>query len=116
MYILSLELHLKFFFFNFYTGEQVLRATDTTEVNGNHAKIAETNLSVAHPRQDSNGAIRPNDIKPSPKPEKIPNRKSTKRDKVQMANLKTAAMLFVVTVVFIITYLPAFLMTNDMVP
>ena len=37
-------------------------------------------------------------------------RKSTKKDRNRMANLKTAAMLFVVTIVFVVTYLPAFLM------
>ncbi len=37
-------------------------------------------------------------------------RKSTKRDKNRMANLKTAAMLFVVTLVFIVTFMPACLM------
>jgi len=33
-----------------------------------------------------------------------------------MANLKTAVMLFVVTVVFVITFLPAFLMVLNLVP
>ncbi len=37
-------------------------------------------------------------------------RKSTKKDKNSMANLKTAFMLFVVTVAFVVTYSPAFLM------
>ena len=44
------------------------------------------------------------------------NRKSTKKDNNRMANLKTAAMLFVVTVVFVITFLPALLMTLDLIP
>jgi len=43
-------------------------------------------------------------------------RASNKRDFNRMANVKTAAMLFVVTVVFIVTYLPAFLMALDIVP
>ena len=44
------------------------------------------------------------------------SRKSTKKDNNRMANLKTAAMLFVVTVVFIITFLPAFLMALELIP
>ena len=44
-------------------------------------------------------------------------RKSTRgKDNNRMANLKTAAMLFVVTVVFIITFLPAFLMALELMP
>lgn len=43
-------------------------------------------------------------------------RKSTKKDKNRIANLKTAAMLFVVTVVFIVTFLPAFLMALRLIP
>jgi len=39
-----------------------------------------------------------------------------KRDVNRMANVKTAVMLFVVTVVFIVTYLPAFLMALNLVP
>jgi len=34
----------------------------------------------------------------------------------RVANLKTAAMLFVVTVVFVVTFLPAFLMTVHLIP
>ena len=43
-------------------------------------------------------------------------RKSTKKDRNRMANLKTAAMLFVVTIVFVVTYLPAFLMALQLLP
>ncbi|KAK2157744.1 hypothetical protein LSH36_185g04007 [Paralvinella palmiformis] len=43
-------------------------------------------------------------------------RKSMKKDRNRMANLKTAAMLFVVTVVFIVTFCPAFLMANMIIP
>ena len=43
-------------------------------------------------------------------------RKSTRKDRNRIANLKTAAMLFVVTVVFIVTFLPAFLMALQLVP
>ena len=42
--------------------------------------------------------------------------KTTRKDKLLMANLKTAAMLFVVTVVFIVTYTPAFLMALEILP
>ena len=47
--------------------------------------------------------------------DKSQKRKSTKRDKNRMANLKTAAMLFVVTVVFIVTFTPAFLMVLQLI-
>lgn len=43
-------------------------------------------------------------------------RKSTKKDRTRVANLKTAVMLFVVTVVFIVTFLPAFLMALQLLP
>lgn len=38
------------------------------------------------------------------------------RNRIRVASLKTAAMLFVVTVVFVATFLPAFLMTVNLVP
>ena len=38
------------------------------------------------------------------------------KDKVRMANLKTAAMLFVVAVVFIVTFMPSFLMALQLMP
>ncbi|KAK2178436.1 hypothetical protein NP493_544g02015 [Ridgeia piscesae] len=40
----------------------------------------------------------------------------TTREKNRIANLKTAAILFVVTLVFVVTYLPAFLMTLMFIP
>ena len=40
----------------------------------------------------------------------------TTREKNRIANLKTAAILFVVTVVFVVTYLPAFLMALQLIP
>ena len=45
------------------------------------------------------------------------NRKSTKskKDRNRVANIKTAAMLFVVTMVFVVTYLPAFLMVLQLI-
>ena len=42
-------------------------------------------------------------------------RKSAKKDKNRVANYKTAAMLFVVTVVFIVTFLPSFLMALGLI-
>lgn len=42
--------------------------------------------------------------------------KTTRKDKLLMANLKTAGMLFVVTVVFIVTYAPALLMALNILP
>lgn len=38
------------------------------------------------------------------------------RKRNRVANIKTAAMLFVVTVVFVVTFLPAFLMTVQLIP
>lgn len=43
-------------------------------------------------------------------------RKKVMLDANRMANLKTAAMLFVVTVTFIVTFAPAFLMTMSIIP
>ena len=40
----------------------------------------------------------------------------SKAESTRLANLKTAAMLFVVTVVFVVTFLPAFLMVLELVP
>ncbi|CAL1540558.1 unnamed protein product [Lymnaea stagnalis] len=43
-------------------------------------------------------------------------RPSTVRDRNLMANIKTAFMLFIVTLVFIIAFLPALLMANNLIP
>jgi hypothetical protein len=43
-------------------------------------------------------------------------REMTLRERYRQANLKTAAMLFVVTVIFVVTFLPAFLMNDLLVP
>ena len=53
---------------------------------------------------------------PEPGPKKRRKPPKSKSDGTLMANLKTAAMLFVVTVVFVITFLPAFLMVLRLVP
>lgn len=42
--------------------------------------------------------------------------KCSKRENMRMVNIKTAVMLFVVTVVFVVTFLPAFLMVLGAVP
>lgn len=88
-----------------------------TNANGEH-QIADTSIS-----HQSNGSLlgakeKTKMLKDLKKQQKQSNRKrkSTKKDRMRTANLKTAAMLFVVTVVFILTFLPAFLMTNEMIP
>ncbi|KAH9510232.1 hypothetical protein Btru_042512, partial [Bulinus truncatus] len=43
-------------------------------------------------------------------------RPSTVRDRNLMANIKTAFMLFIVTLVFIVAFLPALLMANKIIP
>uniref|UniRef100_A0A2C9LL03 G-protein coupled receptors family 1 profile domain-containing protein n=1 Tax=Biomphalaria glabrata TaxID=6526 RepID=A0A2C9LL03_BIOGL len=43
-------------------------------------------------------------------------RPSTVRDRNLMANIKTAFMLFIVTLVFIVAFLPALLMANELIP
>ncbi|CAH1774930.1 unnamed protein product [Owenia fusiformis] len=43
-------------------------------------------------------------------------RKASKKDKNVMANLRMAMMLFVVTLVFIVAFLPAFLMALELIP
>ena len=43
-------------------------------------------------------------------------RKSTKRDRNRVANIRTALMLFVVTLVFTLTFAPAFLMALQIIP
>ncbi|XP_035828228.1 muscarinic acetylcholine receptor M3-like [Aplysia californica] len=43
-------------------------------------------------------------------------RPSTVRDRNLIANIKTAFMLFIVTLVFIIAFLPALLMANSLIP
>lgn len=47
---------------------------------------------------------------------RLGRRKSWSFDANWMANMKTAVMLFVVTVVFIVTFLPAFMMTLKVIP
>lgn len=47
---------------------------------------------------------------------RLGRRKSWPFDANWMANMKTAVMLFVVTIVFIVTFLPAFMMTLKVIP
>ncbi len=89
----------------------VMSATD------NHATppTEETQLTVVNGETTAevvNGSSKKNK---KDKKEKA-RRKSTKKDRNRMANLKTAAMLFVVTIVFVVTYLPAFLMALQLLP
>ncbi|ESO95715.1 hypothetical protein LOTGIDRAFT_160264 [Lottia gigantea] len=49
-------------------------------------------------------------------PKQKSKRPSTVKDTTLYANIKTALMLFVVTIVFVIAFLPAFLMTLDLIP
>ena len=46
----------------------------------------------------------------------VASAKLTLQERYRMANLRTAAMLFVVTVVFVITFLPASLISLHLVP
>lgn len=43
-------------------------------------------------------------------------RRASRVDTFRLANLKTAAMLFVVTLVFVVTFMPAFLMVLELLP
>lgn len=92
----------------------VMSATD------NHATppTEETQLTVVNGETTAeviNGSSRDKKNKDKNKKDKA-RRKSTKKDRNRMANLKTAAMLFVVTIVFVVTYLPAFLMALQLLP
>lgn len=44
------------------------------------------------------------------------SRQDSRERRMRRANLKTAAMLFVVTVVFVLTYMPAFFMSMGLIP
>lgn len=54
--------------------------------------------------------------RPSKRRQGSQKHRMTKAESTRLANLKTAAMLFVVTVVFVVTFLPAFLMVLLIVP
>ena len=81
--------------------------------NGDSTCTEETLLTTVNGEQKE-GCLK-NGGKASKDKEKT-RRKSTKKDNNRIANLKTAAMLFVVTVVFIVTFLPAFLMALLLIP
>lgn len=70
----------------------------TTESGGKRNSLGK------HPHVD----VQPNSVKRK--------RQNTVRDRHLMANIKTALMLFTVTLVFIIAFLPALLMANDLIP
>ena len=75
-----------------------------TSQQANECKVTEdTELTLV------NGENEKSSLREKTKPQQ--SRKSTnKRDKNRMANLRTAFMLFVVTVAFVVSYSPAFLM------
>lgn len=79
-----------------------------TSVNGVETAAEETQLT----------AINGNNIVTDEKKSKRPfqSRQAAIREKTLYANIKTAAMLFVVTVVFIISFLPSWLMGLQSIP
>ncbi|CAH1774954.1 unnamed protein product [Owenia fusiformis] len=76
--------------------------TQLTSTNGHHLH-ATTNGSTCKKKQSKAEKIRL-------------RRKSTLKDKAVIANLKTAIMLFVVTLVFIVFFLPAWLIALHIIP
>ena len=94
------------------TQNNTAEETLITNTNGDGSHVETTVIAA------SNGSMQTKESQRMLKESKSKNskRKSTKKDKSRMANLKTAAMLFVVTVVFVVTFLPAFLMANEYIP
>ena len=80
--------------------------------NGNSSASKKSSNITADP---STSSMTKKEIKEKKKRDKK-SRKSTKKDRNRIANLKTAVMLFVVTVVFIVFFLPAFLMALQLIP
>ncbi|XP_074655741.1 orexin receptor type 2-like [Tubulanus polymorphus] len=83
--------------------------TCTVNVRETSLDTEETQLTTLNGHDNNKISLNPND-------DKRLKRKSTKKDKNRMQNVKTAAMLFVVTVVFVVTFLPAGLMANNLIP
>ena len=75
-----------------------------------------TDESPLHSDLERNGQRKHKKKKQKNSIKKVLKQKTVKKDKIRMANLKTAAMLFVVTVVFIVTFAPAFLMALGILP
>ena len=87
------------------------KETKTTILN---SKIV-TTINNDHESYTQNSAQERKNIKTRKKERRRSSRKIMKKES-RIANLKTAAMLFVVTVVFIVTYIPAFLMALRLIP
>ena len=89
-------------------------ATPATTPNGDQPTISKGIATVAahqHPLIGQHGQQQQQQGQKSQL-----QRRSSKVDNVLLANLKTAAMLFVVTVVFVVTFAPAFFMAMRVVP
>jgi cholecystokinin A receptor len=87
----------------------------TTEKNPSSATSGTSGTGVKPAPAPGSAVAGKNNNKIAKEKEKA-RRKSTKKDRNHIANLKTAAMLFVVTVVFIVTYFPAFMMALGLIP
>ena len=79
-----------------------------------HMLLGEMKEASNGSRKSREGSGKPNGGMTDSEIERTILKKS--KEKVRMANLKTAAMLFVVTVVFIVTFTPAFLMALQLMP
>ena len=101
------------------TEETLLTAATDTVNGGSKTPPPQQSQQSPPPAGVKNGATSKAAVKARDKEAKEKEkkrRKSMKKDRNRMANLKTAAMLFVVTVVFIVTFCPAFLMANMIIP
>ncbi|BFZ23044.1 hypothetical protein BsWGS_26083 [Bradybaena similaris] len=101
--------------------ESLLHCTEASQVS-HEAKSSKTTLAVSLDNRLP-GEDRGN-VHSSPKQTPVADvqdssmrrkRQGTFRDRHLMANIKTALMLFIVTLVFIIAYLPALLMANELI-
>jgi len=88
-------------------------ATDTSAVGRCQETSPQPNHVSSSPEILHNQTSTPPTDSPKPK---IPRWKSIVRDRNMMANVKTAVMLFIVTLVFAISFLPSLLMANDIIP
>lgn len=83
---------------------EVTTALELSQANGEHTKIrADDAAATDELRAPSNGSSR---AAPTSR---------TRLERMRMANIKTALMLFVVTLVFIISFLPAWLIALEIV-
>ncbi|XP_061197877.1 orexin receptor type 2-like [Saccostrea echinata] len=74
------------------------------------ASLAETEMTLMHVQQSDGNA---NNTVKNARTRKIG---ATLKEKQFYANIRTAAMLFIVTIVFLIAFLPALLMTQELIP